>query len=71
MKVFYLPESSCQLSAAALRESMRRWHWHRYFVTLRAIAEEADIFVLEVLQPRAHMHRKLAQSLEHHANSPG
>lgn len=35
MKIFYLPQSSCELSTEALRESMRRWHWRQYFLNLR------------------------------------
>lgn len=52
--VFYLPESSRDLEPATLRESMRRHHWKRYFLCLRARNA-----------PQAAYHRALAEELEH------
>lgn len=72
MRVFYLPASSLDLSSESLRESMRRWHWRRYFQCLRHesgarrrtawsdFAPEAAA----IYRKQADYHRKLAQSLE-------
>jgi len=67
MRTFYLPESSLSLASAELRESMRRWHWHRYFVLLRqeAVALKAGWRDLAVRKHVAAMqHRLLALSVQ-------
>jgi hypothetical protein len=60
MRVFYLPQSSTSLSTEALRESMRRWHWHRYFVALRAKNQDLALY-----------HSKLAKSIQRMKKSGG
>lgn len=54
MRVFYLPQSSVALSHRTLLESMRRWHWHQYFLALR----KRD-------QVKALHHRRLAESIQY------
>jgi hypothetical protein len=51
-RVFYLPLSSTSLSTPALRESMRRFHWHQCFLALKAHQSEKSMY-----------HRKLALSI--------
>lgn len=64
MKTFYLPLSSCELSSEQLRESMRRWHWARYFQLLRRAARTPWDYGNRQAQIQAKMHRYLASSLE-------
>jgi len=73
MKVYYLPVSSSMLSEDALRESMRRWHWHRYFHYLRVEKQWLRCGLLcswrnsRTAHQRALYHRKLAESIQKNA----